>query len=348
MPDFIIVGQGIAGISVARKLEQRGYSFIIYSDPEYIKASSVSAGIINPITGRRFVLSWNFPTLFESAGQFYYELKHDFGLDFFREKAIFRAIHSVKQMNDWSIRTDSEAYSQLIKEKEILTKLKTCFSPVEAYISVHSAMQVDLEKLGLFLEQKWQNEGKLVLEKFIYSELNHHNEGVNYRGIDAGAIIFSDGANVVHNPFFNYLPIIPNQGELLIARIPDLKLDNPIKQDLFFVPLGDDEYWIGSSYTNIDPNDPLNLRKREQIISRLDEVLKVPYEELDYRIALRPTVKDRRPIIGNHPEMKNMYIINGLGTKGASLAPYCASNLLSFILDKMAINADIDINRFGV
>lgn len=57
---FLIVGQGIAGSVLAWTLLQRGAK-VQLADPKLRSSSSrVAAGIINPVTGKRFVKSWNF------------------------------------------------------------------------------------------------------------------------------------------------------------------------------------------------------------------------------------------------------------------------------------------------
>lgn len=56
--DFLIVGSGIAGLTVADHLENENQSFLIVDPFLEGHASQQSSGVINPITGRRFVKSW--------------------------------------------------------------------------------------------------------------------------------------------------------------------------------------------------------------------------------------------------------------------------------------------------
>ncbi|MBK6730532.1 MAG: FAD-binding oxidoreductase [Bacteroidetes bacterium] len=44
-------------------------------------------------------------------------------------------------------------------------------------------------------------------------------------------------------------------------------------------------------------------------------------------------MKNRTPVIGRHPEHNNVFLLNGLGTKGFSLAPYYAPLLIAHILN---------------
>jgi len=60
MIDFLIVGQGLAGSLLAWELIQRGCSVLVVDKGEE-NASQVAAGLINPVTGIRFVKSGSVP-----------------------------------------------------------------------------------------------------------------------------------------------------------------------------------------------------------------------------------------------------------------------------------------------
>ena len=61
---------------------------------------------------------------------------------------------------------------------------------------------------------------------------------------------------------------------------------------------------------------------------------------------MRPTVIDRRPLIGEHAEHKNLYVLNGLGTRGVMIAPYVADQLFNYIENKQELAKEISIERF--
>ncbi|HNC64044.1 MAG TPA: FAD-dependent oxidoreductase, partial [Chitinophagales bacterium] len=73
---------------------------------------------------------------------------------------------------------------------------------------------------------------------------------------------------------------------------------------------------------------------------------KCKYEVIDEKAGIRPTIKDRRPVLGAHPEHKNMYVYNGMGTKGISLAPYFSNELILHITENKEIDKEIGIQRF--
>ena len=62
--------------------------------------------------------------------------------------------------------------------------------------------------------------------------------------------------------------------------------------------------------------------------------------------GVRPTVRDRKPLVGKHPEFNNIYILNGLGTRGVMLGPAMAKALFENIENNEPLDKVININRF--
>ena len=70
------------------------------------------------------------------------------------------------------------------------------------------------------------------------------------------------------------------------------------------------------------------------------------FEVIEHVAGIRPTVKDRRPLVGRHPEYSNIYVLNGLGTRGVMIAPYVAQELYNYIQHDIPLDPEIDIKRF--
>ena len=81
-------------------------------------------------------------------------------------------------------------------------------------------------------------------------------------------------------------------------------------------------------------------------MARLQGVVHFPYEVIGQEWGLRPTTPDRRPILGQHPENPGVWTLNGLGTKGVSLAPYFADVLIRSMENGEALNKEVDIERY--
>ena len=112
------------------------------------------------------------------------------------------------------------------------------------------------------------------------------------------------------------------------------------------MPLQDDTYWIGSTY-GWDFADDLPTDEAYHFLKeRLEDVLKTDFEIIEHRAAIRPTVKDRRPFLGIHPEFKQLALFNGLGTKGASLGPFFANHMAMHLVKGETVDPMVDIGRF--
>jgi len=94
------------------------------------------------------------------------------------------------------------------------------------------------------------------------------------------------------------------------------------------------------------PDDqPTELfRKQTELLVR--SWLKVPFKIVDHKASVRPANIERRPFVGFHPTYKNVGILNGMGTKGCSLAPFFAKQLTDHLNSGNEILAEADIKRF--
>ncbi len=159
-------------------------------------------------------------------------------------------------------------------------------------------------------------------------------------------MIFCEGHQARFNPWFSYLPFVPSKGEMLQISIPGVSLNDIAKHKSYLVPLENNSYWIGATYEWNELTDTAGEAGTQQLIDSLSEVLKVPFELEKVHAAIRPTVKDRRPFLGSHPQHNRLLIFNGLGTKGTSLGPYWADHFCQFLLGKGELSEEVNIERF--
>ncbi|HEY8971175.1 MAG TPA: FAD-dependent oxidoreductase, partial [Puia sp.] len=78
----------------------------------------------------------------------------------------------------------------------------------------------------------------------------------------------------------------------------------------------------------------------------LRDWLKPSFRILDHIASVRPATLERRPFVGFHPLHPPVGILNGMGTKGCSLAPYFAHQLVQHMTHGKPIRPDADVRRF--
>jgi glycine/D-amino acid oxidase-like deaminating enzyme len=191
-----------------------------------------------------------------------------------------------------------------------------------------------------------QDKSLLKNESFKYEAVKISETSVSYNGILASKIVFCEGYGLHKNPFFNYLPMQEAKGELLIIRAPNLNIDFLLKAAVFVMPLGNNLYKIGATFNWNDKTAVPTEKGKQELISKLESFITVPYEIIEQRAGIRPTVKDRRPLVGKHPNYSNMAILNGLGTRGVMIAPEAAKALYNHLEHQTALDKEIAITRF--
>ncbi len=310
-------------------------------------SSNIASGMTNPITGRRFVKTWLADDMIPFAEETYRGLEKLLKEEFYHPVTIFKLFDSIKTQNDWSARCASAGYTAYLKNENIIyldkQKVKNDFGGFE----INGGSRLHADKFLSLYRNLLKEKEALREEDFSFSDLNVEGDIVSYKGIKARKIIFSEGANAIQNPYFKFFPFQLAKGECLILRIENFYSDKVIIGEAGIVPLPEkDLYYIGATHAwHYDDDQPSEIGRNE-ILGNLSTVLSAPFEIVDQKAAIRPTVKDRRPFIGFHPEFRNVGIFNGMGTKGISLAPFFAQHFTEHLLQQKPLIKEVDIKRF--
>lgn len=343
--DYLVIGQGITGTFLSYYIHQEKKSFVVIDNNYSNSPSKIAAGIINPVTGRRLVTVWMVDEILPFAWKAYQEIGHDLSITAISQKSII------------------DFFPNPFMRESFLQKIETGDKYVHAYPEqnqfnnffnydlgcgeIRPVYTAHLETLLPVWRQHLQKENNLLEENFDIAQLKIDVDKIHYKDIIANKIIFCDGTSSFENQFFKQLPFAPNKGEALIARIPGLPDTHIYKKGIMIVPLAEkDMFWIGASYIwdfeNADPTDAF----RQSTEQALQQFLKVPFEIVEHRSGLRPATLERRPFVGFHPLYPNVGILNGMGTKGCSLAPFFAKQLTDHLLYEEPVSADASIERF--
>jgi len=307
-------------------------------------SSKVAAGIFNPITGKKLIKSWRVDELFPLVHRFYSELEKELGASFFFPTEIVKPIQNIEEQNFFLSKTgnpDWNAYVDVFfPETEYLDYLNTEAGGARFKNGGWVDSKAFLEAMLGYLEK---NEAYQQTE-FDFKNLKVFDKSVTYHGIVAKKMIFCDGYHVLKNPFFCKLPFRTTKGEQLIieADLPDTKI---INKGVFILPKGNGQFLVGATFDLTDVNNITEKGKR-QLLDKLDKLLKVPYKVIHQFSGIRPTVVDRKPIIGSHPKYTNLFTFNGMGTKGISLAPYFAKQFIEHLTTGKDLEKVVDIQRF--
>ncbi|MEQ8242303.1 FAD-dependent oxidoreductase [Fulvivirga sp.] len=344
--DYIIVGGGIAGCTLAYHLIEINQSVIMYDKLNNQSASRVAAGLYNPITGRKMVKTWKADLLFPYLNKFYREVEERTNQKFLIEKEIYRPFHSVEEQNEWMSRSGDESYIQYINtihQKSLNENYHDQYGGISLANAGYLNVGLYLSSVRAYLKD---NGVKIVEDNFEVQKLKASGSSVEYNKVEASKIIFCDGAMSLNNQYFSWLPYKLVKGELLEIE-SDLSEDNRIiNRGVFVIPKSKNRFRVGATYENYDLTLAPTEKGKSEIEAKLKELINVDYKVVDHFVGIRPATKDRKPFVGMHPNFSKVGIFNGLGAKGVSQAPYFANQFARFLVNQSELDQEIDIKRY--
>ena len=306
-------------------------------------ASKISLGVFNPISFRNLSTYWNIEYQMKSLKIFLDDFEKEFKTKIFKYKSILKKLNSEYEQNNWTVSSVSDKFSNYISDINI--NYKSINAPF-GYGLVNQSGLVNVSKMINLFNEKITNLNIFLDEKFEHNKLIFDGNTFTYKKNKFKKIIFCEGYRVFENPFFNYLPLIKCKGEIISIETSSLNVDKIIKSSIFFIPIKNNFFRVGSTYNWSDFNERITENAKKSLSDKLDKLIKIPYKISEHVAAIRPTVKDRRPLIGSHPKYKNIFIFNGLGVRGVLNSSYSADQLISFLDKNEPLNSALDIARF--
>ena len=344
MIDFIVVGSGLGGIAFCEQLVNNGCSFTVFDDHSQ-ESSNVAAGMYNPVNLKRFTSVWKADEQLEMLHPFYKVLEDKLSIKLNYPQPIYRRFFSIEEQNLWFEATDKPRLQPHLSTNLVRDKIDGIASELD-YGEVKNGGRIDSSLLRQSYLEDLKVKKLLHQEQFEYDRLQIHKDKVVYKAIQAKYIIFCEGFGLHVNPYFNYLPLIGTKGELLDIEVPGLDLDLILKAAVFLLPLGHQKYKVGATFKWKDKTNTPTRASRIELEDKLRSFLHRPYKVLNHLAGVRPTVTDRHPLVGAHPKHNNVFVLNGLGSRGVMVAPYLAKLLFKHIVDQQPLYPEIAIERF--
>ncbi len=344
MLDYIIVGNGLSAYLLAFELYFSGKSIKLIGQSRIGEASRISSGLINPVTGRRFVKTWNYDLLIEHLVPFYSNLENHFQSKFLYKHDLILQLESIEQENNWLLRLNDPEYGKYcsLLSKPFISNYK--LDPNKAYGRIIDVYRVDIPSIMSAIQHVLMKNNFLMNEWFDYMSIQIETNQIKYKDNVASNIIFCEGVFVQNNPYFSYLPIIKLKGERTLFSRQD-EHQEIFSAQYSAIPLND-HYWIGSNYSLEDLNENITEIETNAQSSFAKQYLGSKSILLNQDFGFRPSTRDRRPIVGVHPEYSQIYILNGMGTKAASLLPYSINLLTRHLTDSESIPESLSPKRF--
>jgi glycine/D-amino acid oxidase-like deaminating enzyme len=343
--DFLIVGQGLAGSLLAWELIQRNARVIVV-DNTAENASRIAAGIINPITGQRFVKSRDIDTLLPTALAYYHALSAVFQHDFFCPKPLVRLLRSPSELTQCRKRLALTEYSDYLCNLHAEDQHFANFSSPFGYLiqrqTGHLRTVALLDALkAFFIARNAYREGQ-----FNYAAVELSSE-VKWQAISAKQLIFSEGYCVRHNPWFSWLPFQLAKGEILTLSYDGLLTNNLINFGHWLLPINNSQFRIGATFDTVQLDVQPTAQGKTALLASLasvnSELAGAPL--IAHQANIRPCTLDKQPFLGRHPIHANVLLFNGFGAKGSLQIPWYCQRFADYLIDKIPLPSNCDIKR---
>lgn len=344
MTDYLVVGAGLAGIAFTEIALQHNKSIRVFENRSQ-NSSTIAGGLYNPVILKRFSEVWRSQEQVDLGNQFYAQLEDKLKIKLDYKIPIYRKLYSVEEQNNWFVASDKPNLSPFISSTISYNQYNGITSPF-GFGEVLQSGYVDTASLLKNYHAYLFDSNRLQFESFNYEDLIINDDFVEYKNHQYKNVIFAEGFGIHSNPYFSNLPLDGTKGELLIIKSKELILDVILKSSVFIIPLGNDLFKVGATYNWEDKTATPTEEGKNELLSDLKSLLTADFEIVEHLAGVRPTVKDRRPMLGTHPKHARLHVLNGLGTRGVMLAPDMAKMLFENIENQIPLDKEIDIKRF--
>mgnify|MGYP002395720362 CR=1 FL=1 len=322
-------------------LHQRGISYKICHHYAKNSSSRAAAGLFNPVTGRKMVKTWLADTLFTFFHQFYKNLEETSQRKFFHEIPIYRPFRDMAELNDWQGKLKDPEYSPYL-EKIISNQITPFTNDNDGGLLLKQSGYLDVNNFLQAVHEVCAEQ--IIFERFSEQNLHESGNAWEFNGCRYKNVIFTNGTEAISSIYFSWLPFRPVKGEV-IKLSNEGKLPYIYNRGAFIIPKTN-EWILGATYNHKDLSWVPTTDGKLSLLKIFDELMRIKYTVKSQWAGVRPASADRRPFVGRHPKHSNIYILNGFGSKGVSLAPYFANCLIHFMEENILLPKEVDIERY--
>lgn len=339
--DVIVLGHGLAGAAFVEACWSRGLRVAMVGAHRAGEASTVAAGLVNPLVLRRLVPSWRVQEILPFSREHYRRMEQREDMAFWHAMPLDVVFPDAAAARHWATRSTSEEAGAFMATdgpevrfaNAIRSEHGTGRILQSAWLDVNACLAAQRDRLVAL--------GDFFAEQGV--PRSPRDGSVEVGPFSAPLLVRCEGA-------FARLPgLVPVKGETLVAHIPGLGLGHMLHRGVFMQPLGGDRYRIGATFKWDGVWEGPTAEGRKGLLDRAAGLLApeamARLTVLEHASGVRPAAKDRRPILGRLNA--NEAVFNGLGARGVLLAPWCGEHLAAHLFDGRALDPEVDHRRFA-
>ncbi len=300
----------------------------------------VAAGMLNPVTGMRLVLSRDAALQLPTALAYYRALSAHFHRPLYHPRPMLRLFRHAEQKDRLALRRRQPEYRCWLGRDLSAADMPEPARGEHGGFHQRHAGYLDIPLL-LGSLRGWLSESGRLLE----TEVDSQNDELLKQ---AKRIILCQGQRARHCFWFGWLPFQVAKGEILTLRSRAHLPGRIINRGKWLLPTRDRHWRLGAGFEWRELNLHTTEKARYELLASLQELVSHPedFELVAQQAGIRPATRDSQAFLGLHPENPNIGIFNGFGAKGSLMIPWHALRFADFLEGKAPLPAMADIGRF--
>ncbi len=355
--DFCVLGAGLAGLGVSKHLLNSGASVCVIDVKDIASgASGTPFGLVNPATGRFGKKVWEAEQCLSGVEADLKEVQQTAETELFVNTGVLRPAQTEKMAKrmfttatesdwpdgwcTWLDKHEMESnHPNLHFVEGAMWLPKGLTVNIEAYLKAKAAL---LQTRGLHVQLHAEY-------KVNCTDSGYEIHFANGKKLNCTSLVFASGFDTHKSPFWEFLTLHPIKGQVAIFQSPEAaNFDYSISALGYIASISDTEFMAGSTYEHHFSHLEPDQEGVDYLINRLQKVYPVLFEDAKLTgqwAGVRASTPDKKPVLGEHPEHKNMYVFTGLGSKGLLYSDYVGKLLAEHILQEGALPPAFDIAR---
>lgn len=334
MKNYLIIGQGIAGSTLAYSLMKAGARVVIVDHHHHESSSVISTGVLNPLSGKRFALTSEYDQYYTQATHFYGDMEKLFSTKFLEPLPITRLLRSKSEQGKLHRKVEAGVIADYLEKENEPGTFPMQLKDEEGSVAIRRGAVCHTTLLMETLKDYFVRKGVLAGERFYYDDVGFSADGVVYREEEFEKIIFCEGYKAQYNPWFQHLNFNSMKGEVLKVRVSNREIQRQIiLRSTWLAPSHDGLWAAGGSFNTGELDGLPTAAGHEQIMDGIQSMIQGSAEVASHHAAVRPFLNHQNPIAELHPRFPQMAIFNGLGSKGFLVAPRIAQSFAELLLN---------------
>lgn len=343
--DVVIVGQGLAGTTLALHLQAAGQRVLVLDAGKPVTASKIAAGLMTPITGQRLTLSWRVDEFLPYARGFYRQIEDKSHRSFFHDRKAVRLFTKEAEQAIFEKRRVDPKFCAHLADEAVDALLPENFADTSGGGFSMKAAQLDV---AAFLDAA---RGLLTVEQTTvdwHRDVAFDADAVSVLGHSARYLVSCEGYGAATNPYFGFVPFNAAKGDILTLRFDAPVPAYSLHRGMWLAPTEDPcVFRLGASYDWAQLDDVPDAAAGLALEEKLKSFFHVPYEVINHKAAVRPIVKESKALIGFHPTHSQLGFFNALGSKGSLHGPWFARLFCEAILTGGLVPPEFDVQQYA-